>query len=688
MKLCPTCQQCYEDAHALCIYDQAALVQARSGTRLIAQKYSLDRLLGSSDIHVVYAGTHLETDRPMAVKLLLPDSVADEAARLRFRREAHAISHLNTRINHHHVIKTYDYGLLSDGTAYVVTELVAGQTLREYMNAAGPLPVDSAIRIARQVADGLDAAHRCGVVHRHIEPEKIILAQDYYGRLEAKIADFGFAKLRKQTATGNGSSPYASPEQCAGHNTDERSDIYGLAVTLYEMLAGRTPSGALMAAGITLNPAEGEQPLLEEFRADVPEALAQLIRQSLHKKPAARPHSAAEVARQLRMIESIPATVPPADHIAAVSADMISDPAINPQSSSDQDAPHVSISVVDLHSQEDDSKTDSASPTPIEGSSAATEPRDDLSSDFTADGVEHETILEQLMPLSAPTPRVAVRPDADAGVKASAYADPNVPGAPHMHRHYFLMYTSLVVIALALGTVSGLWLGISFPWSSEADSTQSLTKGIHAPEQARSALGNDEESFPLAAANSSPLEIENSPSARMKGLPIAQSETTPPAKSEREFLHATRDQKSEMALSADDAVNSRETDSGAPQSTPVRPQYDSTDARINIAQATPVPAQNQSNRACALAVSESLLTLRSNGGSAVITVSLDGQRGSAGITFINSSWSDILVFPETPAVKSGDSIRYSIVSTSKAAGTYAIIFKSSCGSKKVMVTVK
>src|SRR5215213_4298676 len=133
MKLCPVCQRCYDDDAAACTGDQTALVATRPGSRLIAGKYRLERILGRGGMGAVYAGTHVDLDRPCAVKLLHTDFTADTDALERFRREARAAA----RLNHPNVADTYDYGVLPEGGAYIVMELVEGQTLREYMNASG-----------------------------------------------------------------------------------------------------------------------------------------------------------------------------------------------------------------------------------------------------------------------------------------------------------------------------------------------------------------------------------------------------------------------------------------------------------------------------------------------------------------------------------------------------------------------
>ena len=318
MKVCPDCQRCFEDESASCSQkEHGPLVFKRAGTRVINNRYRLDRLLGHGGMGAVYRCTHMALDHEMAVKLLLPDSAeADPYGRQRLRREGLTAC----RFNHPNLVRVHDCGtngvvVEEEGGAqrydelYVVMELLNGYTLREHLRQAGPLPSGRAVSIAHQVALGLAAIHSKGIVHRDLKPENVMITRDYKGDMLVKIVDFGAVKFISGDAapddvdlTGTmmiGSARYTSPENCRGEPLDERSDIYCLGLILYEMLAGHHPFKARDWADLVYQHAYIVPPPLDEICGNVPTPLTRLMTSSLAKFPKDRPQSATEFARVL-----------------------------------------------------------------------------------------------------------------------------------------------------------------------------------------------------------------------------------------------------------------------------------------------------------------------------------------------------------------------------------------------------
>ena len=320
MKVCPECHSCYDDGVRSCGEgSHPTLIPIRPGERLIAEKYRLDRLIGRGGIGAVYEAQHLGLDRAVAVKLLRHDYLEDEQALARFRREARAVA----RIRHPNVADIYDSGVLSTGEPYIAMELVAGETLRTLLDRAGPLLIAQAARIGRQLAEGIEAAHQSGVIHRDLKPSNVILGSDHTGAPQAKILDFSIAKVDDVMGTGSealttaggllGTPHYMSPEQCEESPLDARSDLYALGVLLYEMLGGRPPFEGRNAAAVALKQMKEAPTPLQRIRPDVPEGLAWLVMQALHKKPAFRPGSAGEMAQRLAPYERSEPGAPRAD---------------------------------------------------------------------------------------------------------------------------------------------------------------------------------------------------------------------------------------------------------------------------------------------------------------------------------------------------------------------------------------
>ncbi len=256
----------------------------------LAGRYAVERELGRGGMASVWLGRDLRHERLVALKLLRPE-LAGAIGAERFLREVR----LTSRLQHPHIITVFDSGVVPGpgGTTlpWYAMSYVAGEPLRARLTRERQLPVDEALRIARDVAAALDAAHRAGIVHRDVKPENILLAGG-----EAFVADFGIAKALldtggdRLTSTGFaiGTPAYMSPEQSAGDPVDARADQYGLACVLYEMLAGEPPytgptAQAIIARRMTAPPAP-----IRPVRPAVPAAVEAALQRALERIPADR----------------------------------------------------------------------------------------------------------------------------------------------------------------------------------------------------------------------------------------------------------------------------------------------------------------------------------------------------------------------------------------------------------------
>lgn len=250
--------------------------------RAFAGQYTLARVLGVGGMATVYLARDLKHDRDVAIKVLKPE-LGESRDRQRFVREIH----LAARLTHPHILPLYDSGQ-ADTFLYFVMPVMQGQTLRDRLRAEGRLPVDAAVRIAREVADALDYAHRHGVVHRDVKPENILLQEGH-----ALVADFGIGTLvstsdhqTTMTQAGMivGTPLYMSPEQASGEPVDSRSDLFSLGCVLYEMLVGDQPFAgdtvpAIIARRLTQTPTE-----VSVLRASVPRAVSRVVQKALARK--------------------------------------------------------------------------------------------------------------------------------------------------------------------------------------------------------------------------------------------------------------------------------------------------------------------------------------------------------------------------------------------------------------------
>ena len=241
--------------------------------KTIADRYLIKELLGVGGMGRVYVAEHVALGRKSAVKVINPSLANSAEAISRFNREAANAS----RINHPNVAQIYDFGE-SDGVLYLAMEYIEGEALATTVERLGPVAAPRAANITMQVADALSAAHQLGIVHRDLKPENIMIGRKHDGTDWVKVVDFGIAKTMEaehgQNVTSVGVSmgtpEYMSPEQFAGDKLDHRTDIYSLALVLFNMLTGQLPfprvtSKETLVKRLTTNPAP-----LAEVRPNTP----------------------------------------------------------------------------------------------------------------------------------------------------------------------------------------------------------------------------------------------------------------------------------------------------------------------------------------------------------------------------------------------------------------------------------
>src|SRR5947209_9506322 len=257
--------------------------------------------MATGGMRTVYRRTDLLIDRPVAIKVLNPRYVEDEAAQTRFRREARAAG----RIQHTNAVTVTDFGRTAEGLVYIVMELLEGHTLRDVLAREAPLDTARAVSMMLQVGTAGGAAHDAGVIHRNLKPANIFIVQRKDAPPFVKVLDFGIAKLAAEaidddddpqtlTAVGAmiGTPRYMSPEQCEGAKLTPASDVYSLGIILYEMLTGTTPFNGTSPIAIAIKHASMPPRSPREFVATIPTAIEALVLHALEKRPENRPPDA------------------------------------------------------------------------------------------------------------------------------------------------------------------------------------------------------------------------------------------------------------------------------------------------------------------------------------------------------------------------------------------------------------
>ena len=255
-------------------------------------KYEVRRLLATGAWGAVYEGANTRINRQVAIKVLHSDVSANEDARVRFEREAQ----VGGRAKSDHILEILDLGSLPDGGSYVVMEYLDGESLEKRLRALGRLPVPAAVRIARQVAVGLCAAHAAGVIHRDLKPENVYLLKSKAGRRDfVKLIDFGVARFvdqgMKMTQAGAflGTPLYAAPEQIHGsQSVGPSADIYAVGVMLYQMLTGTVPYMASTLAELLTKVTVGTAQRPTVLNPSLDLELEAIVMRAMAREPEAR----------------------------------------------------------------------------------------------------------------------------------------------------------------------------------------------------------------------------------------------------------------------------------------------------------------------------------------------------------------------------------------------------------------
>ena len=276
-RVCLQCGTQYDVDQRHCPNDGSALQLKALDDPLIgktiADRYHILELLGVGGMGRVYVAEHVALGRKSAVKVINPSLANSAEAITRFNREAANAS----RINHPNVAQIYDFGE-SDGVLYLAMEYIEGEPLATTIERLGPMSPQRAANIINQVADALAAAHLMGIVHRDLKPENIMIGRRHDGGDWVKVVDFGIAKTMESERSQNvttagvslGTPEYMSPEQFAGDKLDHRTDIYSLALVLFNMLTGQLPYPKVTSKETLVKRLTTQPAALAEVRPDMP----------------------------------------------------------------------------------------------------------------------------------------------------------------------------------------------------------------------------------------------------------------------------------------------------------------------------------------------------------------------------------------------------------------------------------
>ena len=267
---------------------------------MLCDRYEILDIVGAGGMSIVYKARCHRLNRNVAIKVLKPEFSNDKNFVTKFKIEAQAAAGL-THPNIVNVFDVYD----DDGIYFIVMELVDGITLKEYIAENGRLSMDKAIDFSMQIAAGIEAAHESHIIHRDIKPQNIIVSKN--GNI--KVTDFGIAKAASPntlTSGAMGSVHYISPEQARGGYSDERSDVYSLGITMYEMVTGRVPFDGENNVAIALMHIQNDMIPPRQYYPDIYSSFEKVILKATQKKPERRYLTASALIADLKRVQNNP----------------------------------------------------------------------------------------------------------------------------------------------------------------------------------------------------------------------------------------------------------------------------------------------------------------------------------------------------------------------------------------------
>ena len=267
---------------------------------IVDDRYKIVSLLGEGGMALVYKANDLITSKDVALKIMRPETAIDKTNLSRFEREARAAASLN----HQNIVRVNNLGTYK-GYPYMVNELITGQTLRQILDIRGKFSIIESLDIMEQLCRAISYAHQHGVIHRDIKPQNIFLASD--GTI--KLADFGIATFQNANHVTRseiviGSVHYMAPEISQGHPASERSDIYSMGITFFELITGKVPFDSQSVVTVALMHIKDKFPSIKKFNNKTPQCVEEIILKAVNKDPIDRYNSAEEMRSAINNILS------------------------------------------------------------------------------------------------------------------------------------------------------------------------------------------------------------------------------------------------------------------------------------------------------------------------------------------------------------------------------------------------